>query len=83
MEVTIPMTESGQLDLLNVLSERLATADQALNAMLDPLNPAVDGNPNDNLLQDLYGYVSEAQRAIGGARGVLNTMEERDRSEVR
>lgn len=76
------MTESGQLSLLDVLSERLNSADAAVNDMLDPLNPAIEANPNDNLMLEMYGYITDARAAIEGIRRVMTTMQERDRSEL-
>jgi hypothetical protein len=76
------MNQSDQLDLLALLSEQTSVAEVGLSAIQDLVNPAIDANPNDNLLMDVLGYVGDAQEALAGLRDLLQTMEQRDLQEI-
>jgi hypothetical protein len=76
------MNQSDQLDLLALLSEQTSVAEGGLSTIQDLVNPAIDANPNDNLLMDVLGYVGDAQEALAGLRDLLQTMEQRDLQEI-
>lgn len=76
------MTESGQLDLVGVLSDYANAVDGGLNDLQDALSPAIDANPNDKLLMDMLGAVAGAQESLKILRDLLTMMEQRDLSEL-
>jgi len=53
------MVESDQLDLVALLSEHQNTAENALSALEDALNPQIDANPNDKLLMEMLDVVTD------------------------
>lgn len=75
------MTESGQLDLVALLSDHASNADNALTALEDALNPQIDANPNDKLLMEMLDVVSDAQESVQELRDLLQRMEQRDLAE--
>lgn len=76
------MTESGQLDLVDLLSEHENTATNALTALEDALNPQIDANPNDKLLMEMLDVVTDAQESLTELRDLLDTMRTRDEAEI-
>ena len=76
------MVESDQLDLVALLSEQQSTAESALSALEDALNPQIDANPNDKLLMEMLDVVTDAQESLAELRELLDTMERRDEREV-
>jgi len=76
------VTESGQLDLVDVLTEYLDTADSSLAALSETLNPQIDANPNDKLLMEMLDVATDAQESIGALRDLLQTMAHRDEEEL-
>jgi hypothetical protein len=76
------MTESGQLDLVALLSEYEDTASTALTALEDALNPQIDANPDDKLLMEMLDVVTDAQESLGELRDLLTTMQRRDLEEI-
>jgi hypothetical protein len=76
------MVESGQLDLVALLSEHQNTAENALSALEDALNPQIDANPNDKLLMEMLDVVTDARESLVELRELLDTMERRDEREV-
>lgn len=76
------MTESGQLDLVDVLAEYLETADSSLTALSDTLNPQIDANPDDKLLMEMLDVVTDAQESLATVRDLLQTMARRDQEEA-
>lgn len=73
------MTESGQLDLVDILWEHERTAENALIALAEQLNPAIDANANDKLLMEMLDVVTDAQESLQTLRDLLDTMQRRDR----
>jgi hypothetical protein len=76
------MDESGQLDLVALLSEQQDTAENALSALEDALNLQIDANPNDKLLMEMLDVVTDARESLVELRELLDTMERRDEREV-
>jgi hypothetical protein len=76
------MVESGQLDLVALLSEHQNAAENALSALEDALNPQIDANPNDKLLMEMLDVVTDARESLAELRELLDTMERRDEREV-
>ncbi|MBV9282129.1 MAG: hypothetical protein JOZ41_18775 [Chloroflexi bacterium] len=76
------MTESGQLDLVDLLREHQTTAENGLNALVDALNPQIDANPNDKLLMEMLDVVTDAQESLAELAELLDTMQQRDEEEL-
>jgi hypothetical protein len=76
------MTESGQLDLIDLLREHQTTAENGLNALVDALNPQIDANPNDKLLMEMLDVVTDAQESLAELAELLDTMQQRDEEEI-
>jgi hypothetical protein len=76
------LTESGQLDLVEVLYGYLNSIEGGLTDFEDTLNPQIDANPDDKLLMEMLDVVSDARESITEARDLLQTMEKRDREEI-
>jgi hypothetical protein len=76
------MTESGQLDLVAVLQDQTNAAEQSLVDIEETLNPAIDANPNDKLLMEMFDVVTDAEESVKALRDLLGTMEHRDREEL-
>ena len=76
------MVESGQLDLVALLSEHQNAAENALSALEDALNPQIDANPNDKLLMEMLDVVTDARESLAELRELLDTVERRDEREV-
>lgn len=76
------MTDSGQLDLVEVLRDQADAATDTLTNLEETLNPQIDANPNDKLLMEMLGVVSDARESLDELRELLGTMETRDREEL-
>lgn len=76
------MTESGQLDLVEVLWDQERRAEDALLTLEQTLNPQIDANPDDKLLMEMLDMVTDAQESLQEFRDLLQTMQERDEAEI-
>lgn len=76
------MTESDQLDLVELLWEHERRAEEGLTALEDALNPQIDANPNDKLLMEMLDVVTDAQESLQVLRDLLQTMQTRDEEEI-
>ncbi len=72
------MTESGQLDLVDTLSEQLTAVEDGMAGIEGTLSPEIDANPDDRLLMEMLDVLTDAQEAIGDFRDMLETMRRRD-----
>jgi hypothetical protein len=77
----VSMTESGQLDLVDLMSDQAARAEGGLSDLYDTLNLQVDANPNDKLLMEMLDVVTDAQESMQELRDLLQTMQQRDLAE--
>lgn len=76
------MTESGQLDLVDVLEEQRARAESAIITLEETLNPQLDANPNDTILMEMFDVVTDAAESLRELQDLLTTMRNRDESEL-
>jgi signal transduction histidine kinase len=76
------MTESGQLDLVDVLDEQVAGAYETVVTIAEMLNPQIDANPNDKLLMEMFDVATDAQESLDDLRTLLQTMRKRDLAEL-
>ena len=76
------MNDSGQLDLVALLRDHLARAEDALVNMEDDLNPQIDANPDDKLLMEVLDVASDARESLRELSDLLDTMERRDQEEL-
>jgi hypothetical protein len=72
---------SGQLDLVEQLTEQAGRAEDILSDLGGSLNLEIDANPKDKLLMEMLDVVSDAQESLAELRELLLTMERRDREE--
>lgn len=77
------MTESGQLDVVDVLRQHTNSAEDSLASLEGALNPQIDANPNDKLLMEMLDVVTDAAESLKELQDLLTTMEQRDQAEVR
>jgi hypothetical protein len=75
------VTESGQLDLVDALSDQLRPVEDGIANIESTLNPQIDANPNDKLLMEMLDVVTDARESIQELRDLLQTMRDRDLSE--
>jgi hypothetical protein len=76
------VTESGQLDLVDVLSDELRPVEDGIANIETLLNPQIDANPNDKLLMEMLDVVTDARESVEELRELLQTMRQRDESEL-
>ena len=74
------VTESGQLDLVEVLGDQLRPIEDGIANLETTLGPQIDANPNDKLLMEMLDVVSDARETIEELRDLLQTMQQRDES---
>ncbi len=72
------MDDSGQLDLAAILYEQARTAEGALQALQETLNPQIDANPNDKLMMEMLDVATDAQESLTDLRELIETMRQRD-----
>jgi hypothetical protein len=72
------MTESGQLDLVDMLFEQQNSVEAGLSNIEDALNPQIDANPDDKLLMEMLDVLTDAQESMATLRDLLTTMRQRD-----
>jgi hypothetical protein len=72
------VTESGQLEVVALLREQVAAAQDRIVDIEGTLNPQIDANPNDTLLMEMLDYVSDARDALSDLGDLLDTMQRRD-----
>ena len=77
------MTESGQLDVVAILYEQARTAEGAIAALEDTLNPQIDANPDEKLYMEMLDVASDARESIDDLLDLIQTMRQRDEAEVR
>ena len=71
-------TESGQLEVVALLREQVAAAQDHIVEIEGTLNPQIDANPNDTLLMEMLDYVSDARDALSDLSDLLDTRQQRD-----
>jgi hypothetical protein len=76
------VTESGQLDLVDVLNDQLRPVEDGIANIETTLNPQIDANPNDKLLMEMLDVVTDARESVEELRDLLQTMQSRDLSEL-
>jgi hypothetical protein len=76
------MAEIGQLDLVDVLSEQEAQAEEGAVAMDEMLSQSIDANPNDKLLMEMFNRVTDAEQSLKAVRDLLEIMRQRDEAEL-
>jgi hypothetical protein len=76
------VTESGQLDLVDVLNDQLRPVEDGIANIETTLSPQIDANPNDKLLMEMLDVVTDARESIEELRDLLQTMQSRDLSEL-
>ena len=76
------VTESGQLDLVDVLNDQLRPVEDGIANIETTLGPQIDANPNDKLLMEMLDVVTDARESIEELRDLLQTMQSRDLSEL-
>jgi signal transduction histidine kinase len=75
------VAESGQLDLVDLLSDQLRPIEDGIADIETTLNPQIDANPNDKLLMEMLDVVTDARESIEELRDLVQTMRKRDESE--
>src|SRR5207248_7737612 len=80
--ICIMVTESGQLDLVDMLRENVDAADDRLTSVVDALTVEIDANPEDKLLMEALDVASDAQEDIQALRELLATIRKRDLKEA-
>jgi hypothetical protein len=75
------VAESGQLDLVDLLSDQLRPIEDGIADIETTLNPQIDANPNDKLLMEMLDVVTDARESIEELRGLVQTMRKRDEAE--
>ena len=75
------VAESGQLDLVALLSDQLRPIEDGIADIETTLNPQIDANPNDKLLMEMLDVVTDARESIEELRDLVQTMRKRDESE--
>lgn len=76
------MTDSGQLDVVDLLWTQQNAAEDALGTLEATLSEQIDSNPNDKLLMDMFDLVTDSRQSLRSARDLLQTMQNRDESEL-
>jgi hypothetical protein len=75
------VAESGQLDLVDLLSDQLRPIEDGIADIETTLNPQIDANPNDKLLMEMLDVATDARESIEELRDLVQTMRKRDESE--
>jgi signal transduction histidine kinase len=75
------VAESGQLDLVDLLSDQLRPIEDGIADIETTLNPQIDANPNDKLLMEMLDVVTDARESIEELRDLVQTMRKRDEAE--
>jgi hypothetical protein len=70
--------DSGQLDLVDVLSDQLDRAEGGLDTFEETLNPQIDANPEDKLLMEMLDAITDARESVSDVRELLEDMRKRD-----
>lgn len=76
------MTDSGQLDVVDLLWTQQNGAEDALASLEGTLSEQIDANPEDKLLMDMFDLVTDARQSLQQFRDLLQTMQNRDESET-
>jgi hypothetical protein len=73
------LNPSGQLDLVDQLTDQCTRAQDILVDVEGSLNLEIDANPEDKLLMEMLDVVTDAEESLVELRELLGTMERRDR----